>query len=385
MDNPGNFGFIIWITSIYGLLHLSLGFNPVDNYLIDCGSIKNILVGDRVFQADNSTSSYNLSTPHQIFAISSSNSNPTSLYYDSPLYQTARIFNATSHYSFPIKQQGRHWIRLHFFAYVFEKFDMSKAKFSVFAQNFTLLRAQMGDGYIVKEYSLNITSNKLVLTFRPAVNSFAFINGLEVFSVPDNLFPEEVRTIDLQGGNKSLQEQALETVARVDMGNTTVLPQNDTLWRLWISDNAYLIHNNLGSSVSNVSAVNFTEVTEDIAPASVYGTATILNSSDPNLNANLTWTFDVNPGFDYLVRLHFCNIMNEPTQQAIFLEIFIDSRHAGHLDLGSRTSDVFGAPYFMDVCTRVSGSTKLNVSVGPSKLNNPTVILNGLEIMKIND
>lgn len=39
----------------------------------------------------------------------------------------------------------------------------------------------------------------------------------------------------------------------------------------------------------------------------------------------------------------------------------------------------------MDVCTRVSGSTKLNVSVGPSKLNNPTVILNGLEIMKIND
>ncbi|KAG4202689.1 hypothetical protein ERO13_A05G352400v2 [Gossypium hirsutum] len=386
MDNPGNFGFIIWILSIYGLLHLSLGFNPVDNYLIDCGSIKNISVGDRIFQADNSTSSYNLSTTHQIFAISSSNSNPTSLYYDSPLYQTARIFNATSHYSFPIKQQGRHWIRLHFFAYVFEKFDMKKAKFSVFAQNFTLLReAQMGDGYIVKEYCLNITSNKLVLTFRPAVNSFAFINGLEVFSVPDNLFPEEVRTIDLQGGNKSLQEQALETVARVDMGNTTVLPQNDTLWRLWISDNAYLIHNNLGSSVSNVSAVNFTEVTEDIAPASVYGTATILNSSDPNLNANLTWTFDVNPGFDYLVRLHFCNIMNEPTQQAIFLEIFIDSRHAGHLDLGSRTSDVFGAPYFMDVCTRVSGSTKLNVSVGPSKLNNPTVILNGLEIMKIND
>ncbi|KAK8715748.1 hypothetical protein V6N13_043074 [Hibiscus sabdariffa] len=393
MENPGNFGFIVWILSIYCLFHLSLGFNPVDNYLIDCGSIQNISVDDRTFLADNSTSSsYNLSTPHHIFAFSSSrlgsNSNSVPLYYDSPLYQTARIFNQTSHYSFPIKQQGRHWIRLHFFAFVYEKFDMSNAKFSVSAQNFTLIgESQMGNGYVVKEYSLNITSDKLVLTFRPAASSFAFINGLEVFSVPDNLIPKEVRTIDPKGGNKNLQEQALETVARVDMGNTTVLPQNDTLWRLWVSDFAYLIDKNLGSSVSNVTAVNFTggSVTVDIAPVSVYGTATTLNSTDPNLNANLTWSFDVNPGFNYLVRLHFCDIISEPTDQGIFLEIYIDTLLADNLDLGSRTSDVFGAPYFVDVCARVT-SAKLNVSVGPAKtLNNPTVILNGLEIMKIND
>ncbi|KAE8670430.1 putative receptor-like protein kinase [Hibiscus syriacus] len=82
----------------------------------------------------------------------------------------------------------------------------------------------------------------------PSANSFAFINGLEIFSVPDYLIPKEVTTIDAKGGNKNLQEQALETVARVDMGNTTVLPQNDTLWRLWVSDDAYLIDKNLGSS-----------------------------------------------------------------------------------------------------------------------------------------
>ncbi|KAK9037027.1 hypothetical protein V6N11_021949 [Hibiscus sabdariffa] len=391
MENPGNFGFIVWISSIYCLFHLSLGFNPVDSYLIDCGSIQNISVDDRTFLADNSTSSsYNLSTPHHIFAFlsSSSSSNSVPLYYDSPLYLTARIFNQTSYYSFPIKQGGRHWIRLHFFAFVYEKFDMSNAKFSVSAQNFTLIgESQMGNGYVVKEYSLNITSDKLLLTFRPAANSFAFINGLELFSVPDNLIPKEVRTIDPKGGNKNLQEQALETVARIDMGNTTVLPQNDTLWRLWVSDFAYLIDKNLGSSVSNVTAVNFTggSVTVDIAPASVYGTATTLNSTDPNLNANLTWSFDVNPGFDYLVRLHFCDIISEPTDQDIFLEIYIDTLLADNLDLGSRTSKVFGAPYFMDVCARVT-SAKLNVSVGPAKtLNNPTVILNGLEIMKIND
>ncbi|XVF83419.1 hypothetical protein PTKIN_Ptkin16aG0484300 [Pterospermum kingtungense] len=214
--------------------------------------------------------------------------------------------------------------------------------------------------FISQEYCLNITSNELVLDFTPAANSFAFINALEVFSIPDNLIPKEARLIGSQGANRSLWEQALETVARVDMGNATVLPQNDTLWRLWVSDDRYLIDKDLGSFVSNVTAVNFTgdSVTEDIAPASVYGTATMLNSNDPSVNANLTWSFDVIPGFDYLVRLLFCDI----------------------------TSGVFGAPYFMDVCTRGSASAKLNVSVGPYNiLTYPIIILNGLEIMKINN
>ncbi|XVF23764.1 hypothetical protein REPUB_Repub13aG0067100 [Reevesia pubescens] len=264
---------------------------------------------------------------------------------------------------------------------------MSNAKFSVSAQNFTLIsEPQLGNVSVVKEYSLNITSNNLVLSFSPASNSFAFINALEVFSVPENLIPKEARTIDPKGGNRNLWEQALETVARVDMGNSTVLPQNDTLWRLWVSDDEYLKDKNLGSFVTNVSAVKFTGgvVTEDIAPASVYGTATRLNSDDPNLNANLTWSFDVDPGFDYLVRLHFCDILSNSTEQGIFVEVFINTRSAGHVDLDSQTSNVVGAPYFMDVCTRASASAKFNVSVGPfNKLIYPSVMLNGLEIMKI--
>ena len=59
-------------------------------------------------------------------------------------------------------------------------------RFSVSAQNFTLIsEPQLGNGSVVKEYSLNITSNKLVLTFTPSAYSFAFINALEVFSIPD--------------------------------------------------------------------------------------------------------------------------------------------------------------------------------------------------------
>ncbi|KAH1030587.1 hypothetical protein J1N35_042761 [Gossypium stocksii] len=388
MENPGNFRLVFGVSFLFCLLNLSLGFNPVDNYLIDCGSFKNRSVGVREFVADNTnTSSHTLSTPEHIFANSSSNS--ISLYYDSTLYQTARIFNGPSHYSFSIKEQGRHWIRLHFFPFVFQEYDMSKAKFSVSAQNFSLTREpQSGNVSVVKEYCLNITSNNLFLSFIPDSKSFAFINALEVLSIPENVVAEEAKTVDRKGDKKSLRELALETVARVDMGNSTVLPQNDTLWRLWVSDDSYLIDKNLGSFVSNVSAVNFTGglVTEDIAPASVYGTATRFNLDDPNLNANLTWSFDVDPGFDYAVRLHFCDIVSNSTQQGVFVEIFINTHSAGHLDLGSQTSHVLGAPYFMDVYTRASASRKLNVSVGSSNIVNfPSVILNGLEIMKINN
>ncbi|KAB1993337.1 hypothetical protein ES319_D13G023800v1 [Gossypium barbadense] len=388
MENPGNFRLVFGISFLYCLLNLSLGFNPVDNYLIDCGSFKNRSIGVREFVADNTnTSSHRLSTPEHIFANSSSNS--ISLYNDSTLYQTARIFNGPSHYSFSIKEQGRHWIRLHFFPFLFQKYDMSNAKFSVSAQNFSLTREpQSGNVSVVKEYCLNITSNNLVLSFIPDSKSFAFINALEVLSIPENVVPEEAKTVDRKGDKKSLRELALETVARVDMGNSTVLPQNDTSWRLWVSDDSYLIDKNLGSFVSNVSAVNFTGglVTEDVAPASVYGTATRFNLDDPNLNANLTWSFDVDPGFDYAVRLHFCDIVSNSTQQGVFLEIFINTHSAGHLDLGSQTSHVLGVPYFMDVYTRASASRKLNVSVGSSNIVNfPSVILNGLEIMKINN
>ncbi|EOY18412.1 Kinase, putative [Theobroma cacao] len=388
MENSGNLGLLVRISSIFCLVCLSVGFKPIDNYLIDCGSFKNRSEGQRVFIADNSSSSsYTLTTPQHIFANSVSNS--ISLYYDAALYQTARIFSGPSHYNFSIKEQGRHWIRLHFFPFVFENYNMSNAKFSVSAQNFTLIRElQLGNSSVVKEYCLNITSNKLVLTFNPAAKSFAFINALEVFSIPENLIPKEARTIDPKGDNRTLWEQALETVARVDMGNATVLPQNDTLWRLWVSDDAYLIDKNLGSFVSNVKAVNFTGglMTEDIAPASVYGTATRLNYDDPRLKANLTWSFDVNPGFDYLVRLHFCDIVSNSTQQGIFLHIFLDTQLVGHLDLGSKTSNVLGVPYFMDVCIKASARHKLNVSVGSSTIvDYPSVILNGLEIMKINN
>ncbi|KAG2730103.1 hypothetical protein I3760_01G277400 [Carya illinoinensis] len=386
--SSGNIRLFMWVSSILCLICGSYGFVPQDHYLIDCGSPINTSVGDRVFVADTSDSNA-LSTPQEIFA--KTTLKPVSLSNDSALYETARILNGPSIYTFPIKKLGRHWVRLYFFPFVFQSYDLSTAKFSVSAQNITLFKDfHVGNGSQVKEYSLNVTSSNLVLTFTPSSKSFAFINALEVLSLPDELTPESARTInDPPGSYQSVSNKALETIARVNMGDETVFPQNDTLWRLWISDDMYLLHNNLAEFVSNITAVNSTiaRAMVNIAPAIVYGTATKLMNSgeDPNINANVTWRFSVDPGFEYLVRFHFCDIVSISPNN-LFFNVYINSMLVSrNLDLSHLTSNIIGAPYFMDVITRVNDISKLNVSVGPSNVGNPSpnAILNGLEVMKI--
>lgn len=143
---------LMWVSSILCLMCVSNGFDPLDNYLIDCGSpTTNTSVGDRVFVVDNSDSN-TLSTPQNIFA--STTLKPISASNDSPLYQTARILVGASRYTFPIRKPGRHWIRLHFFPFIYQNYNLSMAKFSVSAQNFTLIKEfQVENGLQVKEYS----------------------------------------------------------------------------------------------------------------------------------------------------------------------------------------------------------------------------------------
>ncbi|KAJ9160011.1 hypothetical protein P3X46_025452 [Hevea brasiliensis] len=386
MVNSGGSMLLIWVSSILCVICVSLGYNPLDNYLIDCGSSTNKSVGDRLFVADQFYSNL-LSIPHITFANASSS--PNSSAYDPSLFQTARIFNETSFYTFSVNKSGRHWIRLYFFPFVFRSYNLSTAKFSVSAQNFTLIKEyQPKVNPEVKEFSFNVSSDRLVLNFTPFANSIAFVNALEVFSLPDELFPPGATTIGPQGKYLNLGKQALETVERLNMGNQTVFPHDDTLWRLWDADGKYLKHSNVEKFLANVKAVNFTKgrLTENIAPSSVYGTATVLNSDpDPQTNANVTWLFDVDPGFEYLVRFHFCDILPRPSARFYFNVYIGSSAVVQYFDLLNRTSDV-GVPYFMDVITTVSGSRMLNVSIGPSNnVQYPNAILNGLEIMKISN
>jgi hypothetical protein len=315
---------LIWVLSILCLACSSAGFNPVDNYLIDCGSSTNTSVGNRVFIADNLASNL-LSTPQDVLANTTLKSITSS--EDSLLYQTARVFTGSSKYTFQIRQSGRHWIRLYFYPFVYNSYDMSAAKFAVSAQNYVLLSDFSVKNASVKEFSLNVTSNNLVITFTPSGSSTAFLNAIEVVSVPDGLITDDANGVTPSANLPDLLPLALQTVWRVNMGGPTVTVDNDTLWRTWIPDTNFLLNGNSAGNFSNLPAVKYVKggATEDSAPKTVYGTARVMNSlSDPNINFNVTWEFNVDPGFQYLVRFHFCDIVSKALNE-LYFNVYIDS------------------------------------------------------------
>lgn len=369
------------------LSRFASGFVPEDNYLIDCGSTSNKTIGSRTFSADDLRPDV-LSTSKTILAAAGSSFSVSS-YYDSSLFLTARIFESTSNYKFPIREGGRHLVRLYFFPFVLEKYNLSRADFSVSAQNITLLRNfRIESGAIVKEYCLNVTTGQIVLTFAPNSGSFAFLNALEITSLPPEVIPAGADSIDTPAkAYRNFRDRALETVARVNMGNRTVLPQNDSLWRLWVADGEFLKYNKVLFE-SEPEAVSYKKggPTENVAPISVYGTATTADTEkDPFNIANLTWLFQVDPGFEYLVRFHFCDVLNSSLGPFLF-HVFVNSRFAYQgLNLDNVTT--LGAPYYFDVVTSPSHWGELNVTLGPSTDAGqyPMAILNGLEIMKLSN
>jgi serine/threonine protein kinase len=378
---------LIWVLSILCLVCFSAGFNPADNYLIDCGSSTNTSVGNRVFVADNLASNL-LSTPQDVLAKTTLKSINSS--EDSLLYQTARVFTGSSKYTFSIRQGGRHWIRLYFYPFVYNSYDMSAAKFAVSTQNHVLLSDfSVKNTSVVKEFSLNVTSNNLVITFTPSSNSIAFLNAIEVVSIPDRLITDDANSVSPTAKFSGLLPLALETVWRVNMGGPTVTADNDTLWRTWIPDQTFLVDSNSAVNYTNIAAVKYVTggATEDIAPKTVYGTATGMNSlGNPSSNFNVTWEFNVDPGFQYLVRFHFCDIVSTGLNM-LYFDVYIDSWIVyKDLDPSTNLINTLGGAFYMDFVTVSAVSNKLRVSVGPSTLSDyPNAILNGLEIMKMNN
>ncbi|KAL1214998.1 Receptor-like protein kinase HERK 1 [Cardamine amara subsp. amara] len=373
----------ILISTISILVCICRGFTPQDNYLINCGSPSNSTVMTRVFISDTLASNL-LTSPKEILASQSSNSG-------SDIYQTARVFTEVSTYKFPITR-GRHWVRLHFNPFNFETFQMGSAKFAVSSQSHVLLSDfTVKDSRVVKEYSLNVTTDDLVLTFTPSGSSFAFVNAIEVISVPDTLITGTPKFIGNAAQFQDIALQALETVHRVNMGGSLVTPNNDTLTRTWQPDSGFLLEKNLAKTESKVSSVKFVPgyATEDNAPRTVFGTCTEMNSGDnPNSIFNVTWEFVVEPGFQYYFRFHFCDIVSVSLNQ-LYFNLYVDSMTAAtDIDLSIFLGNTLAGAYSMDFVTQSpKSSNKLRVSIGPSNVHTdyPNAIVNGLEIMKMNN
>lgn len=380
-------GFGFWVVFCLCLLSSCHSqFNPADKYSIDCGSPTNTTVGNRVFLSDNLASSY-LSTPQNVLVDTSANSIPSSEY--SRLYRTARIFSQTSTYTFKINQPGRHWIRLYFFPFSASNYDLKSASFSVSTRDHSLLSDFSSNDASVKEYSLNLTSGDLEITFTPSGGSFAFLNGLEVVSVPDPLIADDASSVNPPTNFRGLLNQAFETVWRVNMGGPVVTSRNDSLWRTWVPDRTFLKNPNLATNRSNPNAVRYPDggATEDDAPRSVYGTAAKMASEgDPKSNFNVTWEFTVDRGFQYFIRFHFCDIVSTSANELYFNVYIQDYNVLKDFDLSSKLNGFLATAYYSDFVTPAINTNQIRISIGPSIVGDsyPNAILNGLEIMKMN-
>lgn len=371
---------------ILNLLWSCNGFDPVDQYYINCGSKSEVTVGNVSYVSDNSASRF-LSTPQDVLADSQMNSITPS--DDSPLFRTARIFTGPSKYTFSIKQAGRHWIRLHFFPFSYQSYDMKSASFAVFAQRTTLLNDFSPKNASVKEYSVNVTTGDLTITFSPSGGSFAYVNAIEVVSVPDDLIIDDASLYNPSGNFVGLVSQSLETVHRLNMGGSYVSPVNDSLGRTWLPDGRFLLRPDVATTKSNLEAVKYPAggATSDTAPKTVYGTCTVMDSAgNPSANFNVTWVFDVDPGFQYFIRLHFCDIVSTSAMQLVF-NLYIDSAVAySELEPSVKNQGQLSTAFFLDFVTPSLERNNLNVSIGPSPSSSyPTAFLSGLEIMKLSN
>ncbi|KAL7210603.1 hypothetical protein ACSBR1_032043 [Camellia fascicularis] len=322
-------------------------------------------------------------------------------------YMNARIFTSESTYKFSVSSKNRHWIRLHFYPTSYNDFNSSYSYFSVTANGFTLLKnfsasitsQALTQAYIIREFSLTpIHSGSLNLTFTPSIpnSSLAFVNGIEVISMPE-IF-QSITMVEFSDTSIEVEDSVLQTMFRLNVGGQYIPATNDSgLGRTWYDDSPYLFGAALGVSSEadkNVTIQYPDNLPKYIAPVDVYRTARTMGPNPKiNLNYNLTWVFQVDPNFTYVVRFHFCEFELSKINERVF-EIFINNQTAQEsADVMAWADSKQGAPVYKDfaiyVCDDVNGNhDELWVALHPSVSMKPEfydAILNGLEIFKVND
>ncbi|ONI25395.1 hypothetical protein PRUPE_2G300200 [Prunus persica] len=369
--------------TLLSLLHFSASFTPLDNYLLNCGSLSNTSLFNRVFAGD----SYKPGSG----SISLTNQNPPP---NSPaLYHTARVFKRISSYSFGIKKYGTHMVRFHFSPFVAQGFDLKAANFSVSVDRLVLLTDVHVRDNVLREYIMKIDTNVLEIVFTPLDNSgFAYVSAIEVFSAPEDLIVDygaKLVSADIVE-YKNLSSQVLETIYRINVGGSKLTPFNDTLWRDWVPDVDYLVLKSAAKRASTSHIPNYQRggATREIAPDNVYMTAQEMNRDKAITDArfNITWEFPVGSNSGHLVRLHFCDIVS-PALNLLYFNIYINGYAAYRdVDLSVLATNELASPLYIDFVVDSDVSGVIQISIGPSDLSSSVrmnAILNGAEIMRM--
>ncbi|KAJ1282528.1 hypothetical protein BS78_03G059200 [Paspalum vaginatum] len=383
---------IIFIST---LCRFSTAYTPADNYLISCGSSVDTVVGQRVFVADDS-GSVTLTSPHSaaVKAPTPTGSVPGSDNTTAALYKTARVFTAPSSYAFKISRPGRHFVRLHFFPLASQRYDLAAASFKVSTQDVVLIDAfppaSTDSAY---EFLLDVARGTLIVTFVPLAGGLAFVNAVEVVSVPDSLFAGPAEALGSAGQQLSPVVLPLQTAYRVNVGGPEVGADGDALWREWSTDQRNMVGSAVTREVVYNGRLNYLsgEATLDDAPDIVYATARELVMSDGvDSSRQMTWQFDVaeHPA-SYLIRFHWCDIVSR-APGLLRIDVYVDSYTAvKDFDLSAKGNGTLAFPYYVDFILGSSDPTgKITISVGSNstmKANStlPDPILNGIEIMEM--
>ncbi|BFG28217.1 hypothetical protein CerSpe_144910 [Prunus speciosa] len=336
---------------IFGLLFLVIVFAftrtgeaQSSSFLINCGTNSSITVSGRKWVGDLAPNN-NLTLSSSGIAASTATLSDDSTY--GPLYKTARVFTNGLNYSFQgIK--GNYFVRLHFSPFSFDNYNVNESSFGVVANGLKLLSEFSVHGEIsdknaylqssgsnsssslIKEYILAINLDLLVIEFVPAKGSFGYINAIEIVPVVDTLFAGPVSKVGGNGANQNISWQGIETMYRLNVGGSEINSSQDSdLWRTWEVDSSYMITANAGFEIKNSSNITYSSVNDSsVAPLLVYESArTMSNTEVLEKRFNMSWKFGVDPDFDYLIRLHFCELVYDKENQRIF-RIYINNRTA---------------------------------------------------------
>ncbi|GFP99088.1 putative receptor-like protein kinase at5g39000 [Phtheirospermum japonicum] len=284
-------------------------------------------------------------------------------------HKTARLSRSQFSYTFQVSP-GQKILRLHFNPSPYNGFKGLKDLFTVEAGAFTLLgnfsASLTADALRVnsfsKEFCLNIQENKqLDLTFSPessrSLDTYAFINGIEIISVPAGLSFYQGGDIGVQVvGQKSLvyvdHDTAIELIHRLNIKHSSVQSSGgfDDAFPMWALRKADKVKNE-------------------------------------------TWKIAVDVGFRYMIRLHFSEMgLKVAASGEVVFKVLINEIPAQtNIDLVKEKDDENKIPRYRDYVVMMRGQRKegkrdLSISLQSyDDLISGQGLLAGFEIFKLSN